>query len=411
MKVRNSLRAARAARPCSRPSGATGGLQAVAPPGTVFTGLHADATAYDEKGSSGVDGWRAGIRVNGRTDVWCAFQHACSWIGPPTLRIDLPLFAASVQLAAICGLSTGCQRDRVRAATTLRNVTLDVRDDVPPGGARVRAATSGGAGPGCTAPRTLKIRGTRQRRRALARDRGRRQSVATRALPCDDYAMKPCPDDVSLESSFDTTRLPDGEATVVARAVDAGGQTVEERATVTVDNVAPTVGAPEVRGGSDWRATNAFELGLDPRDGPRGSGVRSVAWEVCRLDETRLRRGLAQRARPPSLGVQRARRRRVEGPRLGRPTPCAAGRRARGRRRCGSTTTAAGRRGRRRRRRAGPTGAGASNVVLSLPDDVAARAVGRRRVRRRPRRRRSPARRSRIAATGRSWISATCRRA
>ena len=34
--------------------------------GTVFTGLHADATAYDEKGSTGVDGWRAGIRVNGQ---------------------------------------------------------------------------------------------------------------------------------------------------------------------------------------------------------------------------------------------------------------------------------------------------------------------------------------------------------
>ena len=88
MKVRNSLRSPGGA-PVLAGSGVTGGLQAVAPAGTAITGLHADATAYDEKGSSGIDGWRAGIRVDGRTDVWCAFQHMCSWIGPPTLRIDL----------------------------------------------------------------------------------------------------------------------------------------------------------------------------------------------------------------------------------------------------------------------------------------------------------------------------------
>ena len=83
MKVRNSLRSPGAV-PVLAGSGVTGGLQAVAVPGTVITGLHADATAYDERGSSNVDGWRAGIRVNGGTDVWCAFQQPCSWIGPPT---------------------------------------------------------------------------------------------------------------------------------------------------------------------------------------------------------------------------------------------------------------------------------------------------------------------------------------
>ena len=146
MKVRNSLRSPGGV-PVLAGSGVTGGLQAVAPAGTVITGLHADATAYDEKGSSGVDGWRAGIRVDGRTDVWCAFQHMCSWIGPPTLRIDLA--AQRVERRSwrrSAGSAPGCQRDRVRAATTLRNVTLDVRDDVAPGSRRT-GATSGGAEP------------------------------------------------------------------------------------------------------------------------------------------------------------------------------------------------------------------------------------------------------------------------
>ena len=97
------------------------------------------------RGSSGIDGRRAGIRVDGRTDVWCAFQWRVPWIGPPTLRVDLPLSASSVQLVAVRGLSTGCQRDRVRAAATLRNITLDVRDDVAPEAAPM-PATSGGGG-------------------------------------------------------------------------------------------------------------------------------------------------------------------------------------------------------------------------------------------------------------------------
>ena len=281
MKVRNSLRSPGGV-PALAGSGATGGLQAVAPAGTVITGLHADATAYDEKGSSGVDGWRAGIRVDGHTDVWCAFQWACSWVGPPALRIDLPLSASSVQLVAVCGLSTGCQRDRVRAATTLRDIALDLRDDVAP---QVTATSGdlwwGGANLHGTA--SLTIRGTDNAGvRSLAIEAGG-ETVGTRSLPCDDYAMKPCPDDASLGATFDTSRLPDGAATVAIRVVDAGNQVVENRATVTIDNHAPTVAVPDVRGGSAWRAVNAFELGIDAQDGPHGSGVRGVAWEVCRV--------------------------------------------------------------------------------------------------------------------------------
>lgn len=300
MKVRNSLRSP-GGTPVLAGNGATGGLQAVAAPGTVITGLHADATAYDEKGSSNVDGWRAGIRVNGRTDVWCAFQQPCSWIGPPTLHIDLPLSAGSVQLTTICGLSTGCQRDRVRAATTLRNVTLDVRDDVGPT-IQAFAGDLWWGGTWLHGSAYLRIRGTDNASlRSLAVEAGG-QPGTMHVLPCDDYAMKPCPDEVWLDTWFDTTRLPDGQATVVIRSVDAGGQATEDRATVTVDNVAPTVGSPEVRGGSDWRARNAFELGLNASDGARGSGVRSVGWEICRPDGTACVSGSAAGA-PASVSV------------------------------------------------------------------------------------------------------------
>ena len=159
MKVRNSLRGAGQV-PVLAPSGATGGLQAVSPPGTVFTGLHADATAYDEKGSSGVDGWRAGHPRERPDDVWCAFQQACSWIGPPTLR-DRP---ADLRLERPA-------RGDLRAQHRLPARPRARRDDAAqrharrarrrrPRSWRSGAATCGAAAPGCTATASLGIDAT-----------------------------------------------------------------------------------------------------------------------------------------------------------------------------------------------------------------------------------------------------------
>ena len=282
MKVRNSLRGAGQV-PVLAPYGATGGLQAVSPTGTVFTGLHADATAYDEKGSTGVDGWRAGIRVNGRDDVWCLFQWACSWIGPPTLRVDLPIFTSSVQLAAICGLGTGCQRDRVRAAATLGNITLDVRDDFGPDLA-VRRGTLWGGGTWLRGEVSLGIDATDNAGVRLLQIEAGGLAVGANNLSCDYHLLTPCPASASLDVSLDTTRLPDGPNTVIARVTDTSGNVTEQRSTVYIDNTAAIVAVPVIHGGSAWRSQNGFEIGLDARDSPQASGVRWVAWETCRID-------------------------------------------------------------------------------------------------------------------------------
>ena len=284
MKVRNSLRAAGQV-PVLAPSGATGGLQALAPEGAYFSGLHAEATAYDERGSSGIDGWRAGIRVNGRDDVWCAFQQGCSWIGPPNLRIDLPLAAASLQLTTICGLSTGCQRDRVRAATTLRDVTLDVHDDVNPGLAVRRGDLWGGAS-WVHGTATLGIDATDNAGvRQLTIEAGA-ITVGSKSPACDYTVMTPCPASASLDVSLDTTRLPDGLNSVVARVTDTSGNQVEQRSTIYVDNIAPTAATPVVHGGSAWSAVKTFDAGVQGTDARGGTGVYSVSLEVCRLDGT-----------------------------------------------------------------------------------------------------------------------------
>ena len=243
--------------------------------------------------------------------------------------------------------------------------------------------------------------------RSLAIEAGG-QAVATRALPCDDYAMKPCPDDVWLDSSFDTTRLPDGEATIVIRAVDAGGQAVEDRATVTIDNVPPTVAAPEIRGGSGWRSTNAFELSVDARDGLRGSGVRSVAWEVCRTDGTECVPGSAAGS-PASIAVTvpgpgewQARAWATDAVRSGAKSPWSAPLRlddaAPGR----AAVDAGGR---------WSTGSGPRARRAEPAADRDERAFGRRGLRRRARPRRPGDGDHASRRRGRSSTSATCRRA
>lgn len=281
MKVRNSLRAP-GGTPLTAPHGASGGIQAVAPQGTIITRLRADATAFDELGQSGADGWRAGIRIDDGAHAWCALAAGCSQLTP--LSIDLPMNAASVQLAAVCWRAGGCQRDRIRAAATLKSVTLELRDDWYPG-VTILGGTFWGPGRWLHGTESLAIEGRDNAGVRSLHVRADNRELATRNLWCDPYAMAPCPRTATLEAaSIDTTKLPDGPNTVAARVVDAGANEHNEFSTVLVDNVAPTAGVPTVAGGSGWRAKNEFQLGIDPKDGVGGSGVRSVSWEVCRLD-------------------------------------------------------------------------------------------------------------------------------
>lgn len=283
MKVRNSLRGA-GETPVSAPHGASGGIQAVAAEGTVITRLRADATAFDELGQAGVDGWRAGVRINDGAHAWCSLSAGCAQLAP--LSIDLPMNAASVQLAAVCWRGGGCQRDRIRAAATLKSVTLEVRDDWYPG-LTILSGTLWGSGRWLHGSASLQIEGRDNAGVRSLHIKADGKEVATSNLPCDPYAMAPCPRTATLDAaSIDTTRLPDGPNTIAARVVDAGGSEHNEFSTVMVDNVAPAVATPAVAGGSGWRASNRFQLQIDAKDGAGGSGVRSVSWELCRLDGT-----------------------------------------------------------------------------------------------------------------------------
>lgn len=281
MQVRNSVRDPNGGA-TTAPHGASGGIQAVAPPGTAIVRLRATATAFDELGQAGVDGWRAGIRMNDGAHAWCALSGGCAWLTP--LSVDLPMNAASVQLAAVCWRTGGCARDRVRAAATLHSVTLTLRDDWYPGLSIVSGGLWG-SGRWLHGEQSLTIQGLDNAGVRSLHIRADGKDVAGASQQCDAYAMAPCPQVATAQGTIDTRRLPDGPSQVTAWVVDVGGNVHQESSTVTVDNTAPVVAAPVVKGGSGWRAKNEFELAIDAKDGEHGSGVRSVTWEICRTSD------------------------------------------------------------------------------------------------------------------------------
>ena len=276
-----------------------GALEAVAPAGSVITGLRARATAYDQKAAANLDGWRAGI-ADDSGYRWCGIAFPCAWGGAPSLPISLGgLSTTRLRLMVVCALGSGCRRNAVQAATTLSDVILQIRDDVPPGLGAMRGALASGDGwVSGSIPSGFDASDPAGIRTASVSVDG--SKVGGSEHQCDQYSMSPCPNG-GAETTIDTRQLSDGTHSVVARAVDAAGNAADQQALVKVDNTAPLVARPERSGGGGWSADANPALVVDASDGAGGSGVRSLGWELCRTDGSDCRSGVAAPA--PVLSV------------------------------------------------------------------------------------------------------------
>jgi hypothetical protein len=268
-----------------------GALEAVAPAGSVITGLRARATAYDQKAGANLDGWRAGI-ADDSGYRWCGIPSPCAWSGAPSLPIALDgLSTMRLRLLVICALGSGCRRNAVQATTTLSDVILRIRDDQAPTISAMRGALASGdswvtgsipsgfdaSDPAGIRTSSVSVDGT---------------TMGGGEHLCDQYSMSPCPNG-GAETTIDTRQLSDGTHNVVARAVDAAGNGADQQALVKVDNTAPLVARPERSGGGGWSADANPALLVDASDGAGGSGVRSLGWELCRTDGSDCRSGVA----------------------------------------------------------------------------------------------------------------------
>ncbi len=276
MQVRNGLGAGTAS------AFTWGALEAVAPAGSVITGMRAKATAYDQKAAANIEGWRAGI-ADDNGFRWCGVPSPCAWSGAPSVPVVLDgLSTTRLRLMVICALGGGCRRNTVQATTTLSDVILQVRDDHGPAvGAMSGALASGGDWLAGAIPSGFEASDPAGIRSAVISVDG--TTVSGVDHRCDQYSMSPCPNG-GADATVDTRQLSDGPHRIVARAIDAAGNGADQRTQINVDNTAPTVDRPQRSGGAGWSADADPVLALDARDGAGGSGIRSLGWELCRTD-------------------------------------------------------------------------------------------------------------------------------
>ena len=262
----------------------TGGLRAQAPPGTVITRLRGSGTAYDEMGSSSLEGWRAGISDD-IASLWCGFHYACAWGGYPMLGVDVAATAGATRLdiAATCALWTGCRRDRLRAVVNLDAAVIDVDDQTAPWVSAANNAWAGGWSAGAVSASVRAGDGAGVRRTWFTIDGAGAQSE--RAFDCDPYAMAPCVADTGTTSAaLSLAALGDGHHTLTLHAQDAGTNEGVASLSFAVDNNAPVVSRVDTLTSASWHQVDAFDLRVTAADSAGGSGIQRMSWEVCRED-------------------------------------------------------------------------------------------------------------------------------
>jgi hypothetical protein len=276
MQVRNSVGSGKA------PSFSWGALEARAPEGTVITAVRGKLTAFDDLESKSPEGWRAGF-ADDLGYRFCGMLSSCATGSAPRLPLSLSgLTTARLRLIVVCVRSAGCPRSAIRAKTTLSNVVLELRDDAKP----IISAASGmleasdewlsGSQKGSFAASDA----SGIRSASIKVDGVDKSIIAHR---CDRYSMSPCVDGGG-QITLNTRILSDGRHTVVSKAIDAAGNVSEQSSVISVDNEPPTVERPELISSADWSAAATAQLAVAASDGSGGSGVRTLDWELCRLD-------------------------------------------------------------------------------------------------------------------------------
>ena len=231
MKVRNQVGRG------TLPAFTWGALEAQAPPGAVITGLRGNGTAFGTQGTGLTSGgWEAGV-ADDSGYRWCGLPAGCSWAGPAALPFAVGgLSTSRVRVLVICSSGGGCPTGSVRAAATLRDAVIELRDDGPPEIGRVQGALGSGGWTAGTASGSFSASDPTGIRRTRIEVDG--TPVFDRESSCDPYSMRPCPD-AGGAATLDTRHMADGGHELVATAWDAAGNASVHRRTLQVDNTAP----------------------------------------------------------------------------------------------------------------------------------------------------------------------------
>lgn len=296
MKVRNQVGRG------TLPAFTWGALEAQAPAGTVITGIRGQGTAFGTQGSGLTGGWEAGV-ADDSGYRWCGLPAGCSWAGPPAMPFSVGgLSTSRLRLMVICSSGSGCPTGSVRAASTLRDAVIELRDDQPPAIGAVQGALASGewtAGPASASFSASDETGIRRTRIEVDGT-----PVFDREQGCDPYSMRPCPD-AGAGASLDTRHMADGAHELVATAWDAAGNASVHRQQLRVDNSTP--GAAQLTAPSAWvRDGSQAVVAVRPGTaGPAGVAGYAITSDGSEPGTAVTAAGPVVEHRPGSLGEGR----------------------------------------------------------------------------------------------------------
>jgi hypothetical protein len=258
-----------------------------APAGTVLTGIHADYQGVNENGISGLGGWAAGIYDN-HGWFWCVPGQSCNTFNT-RMHIDLGGRSGSYfRLSVQCGAGS-CTRDSVHGKISLSNVQVDVFDSSLPGLSAGRGALwtrngwmTGVQDVGFNADDNVGIKVIA----ANIDGRGDAEFSRSSGSSCNYFYPVPCPNR-QWDTTFNLGGLSDGAHSVHLNALDTADNWGNEAVrTIYVDNNAPAMGAVALQADSAWKTTDTFTVATPASDVAGGSGVQSLTYDLCHLDNT-----------------------------------------------------------------------------------------------------------------------------
>jgi hypothetical protein len=195
-------------------------------------------------------------------------------------RFSVPINNSRVRIETRCGWVAFCSRNGV-TSIRLKDVTVHVQDDTPPGLSNGRGAlwTSSGWLAGSHGVGFDANDGAGIREAAVTVD-GR--DVAHQTYGCD-YALRaPC-NGASLDQSFATSAFgSDGPHALQISAVDAGGNATSVGRTIYIDNTAPDAPQNVMLAGADgWRSANSFDLSWTNPSQKGTAPIAGAVYDLC----------------------------------------------------------------------------------------------------------------------------------
>jgi hypothetical protein len=252
-------------------TGGRGSLDVLCPAGAILGSVRMEGVV------NGSAGWESSVF----TETGSVLAVCPGALCPRSFTLSTnPLGSTQLILRVRCSFSATCSNhDPLKGAVFAQNIVVNVQDGSSPtvavtGGDLLSGWRRGTRSLSVSASDNVGIKIDR----LLVDGSVREQRVRS----CNWTLRAPCPNGAA-QLSLDTTRVSDGQHTLSVEAVDPADNVGSQSQTILIDNTPPAaVTAPEVAGGSEWRANNGFSLSWR-NPAQAHAPITTVKYRLCPL--------------------------------------------------------------------------------------------------------------------------------